>query len=60
MYETAPAIPYRIDFYGPNGSIVRIATVRATDDLDACDRGWDSLPEGADDFQVTALDDGAP
>ena len=44
MIET-PCIPYRIEFYGPNGSIVRITTVSAMDHLDACNQGWDSLPK---------------
>lgn len=49
-------IPYRIEFHGTNGSVVRITTVSAMDHLDACDQGWDTIPEGANDFQVTALD----
>lgn len=50
------SIPYHIEFFGPGGAIVRVATVYAMDDLDACDQGWRDLPEGADDFQITALD----
>lgn len=50
------SISYRIEFFGPDGAIVRVTTVYAMDDLDACDQGWRDLPEGADDFQITALD----
>lgn len=46
--------PYRIEFYDPNGSLVSVSTVYAIDYVDACDQGWDNLPDGADDFQITS------
>jgi hypothetical protein len=49
-------IPFRIEFYGPNGFIIRTTTVHAMDHMDACDQGWANMPEGADDFQVIELE----
>jgi hypothetical protein len=51
--DDAAHIPYRIEFYDPSGLVIRVAAVYAVDYADACDQGWDNLPDGADDFQIT-------
>lgn len=47
--------PFRIDYTDQNEIVVHSETVRVSDDFDACDHGWEHMPEGAVDFQVTLL-----
>lgn len=55
MFTNTP-LPFHIEFYGPQGTIIRVSTIYAIDHMDACEQAWDTAPEGADDFLATELD----
>lgn len=50
---------FLIDYLDGKGRGVHSKTIMARDDMDACDYGWDNMPEGATDFQVEECVSGA-